>query len=109
MRTSSEKIRDRKDNSFGDYLRVARERCSLSLSEAGELIKCSKAHLWAMEQGSSRNPSIVVLANLASVYDLDLGDVARMAAGAAPGTEYRLAIKEWKDAKQKLSSVRAAS
>ena len=94
------------ENGFGDYLRAGRERCCLSLSEAAELVKCSKQHLWSLEQGASRNPSIVVLANIACAYDYDLGVLANMAAASAPGTAYRVAIGEFRDAKKRLALVR---
>lgn len=79
----------------------------MSLSEAGELVNCSKAHLWEMERGSSRNPSIVILANISCAYDLDLGELARLAALSAPGTAHRLAVANWRDAKMKLRTLKS--
>jgi transcriptional regulator with XRE-family HTH domain len=105
MATSSTKSQNRKDNSFGDYIRAARERCQLSLSEAGDLIKCSKAHIWDMERGGSRNPSIVILANMSCAYDLDLGELARMAALSAPEEAHRAALANWRDAKRRLAEA----
>jgi len=101
MSPSTKKVRI-SENSFGAYIRAARERSSLSLSQAADLIKVSKAHVWSMERGEARNPSIVTLANMASAYDLDLGDLAHMAAAAAPGTDYRAAVKELREAKGRL-------
>lgn len=61
-----------------------------------------------MERGQSRNPSIIILANLACAYGLDLGVVAEVAAEAAPQADYRLALTELKDAKARLSLVKAS-
>lgn len=96
-------------HSFPLLIRRAREHCGLSLSEAAELIPCTKSHLWDLERGRSNNPSIFILAGLACAYDLDLGLLATSAAAACPGTTYRTAVIEKRKADLRLVAVRAAS
>lgn len=83
-----------KENSFALMIKDTREHQGHSLSEAAELIGCSKAHLWDMERGRSVNPTIQILAGIACAYDIDLGDLAHAAACSAPGTDYRAAVRE---------------
>lgn len=90
---------------FGFYLREARQRNDMSLSEAAALIKCTKAHLWELEKGSSRNPSIAVLAGIAAAYGLDIGEAALMAAGSAPGADHRKVAAELSKARRKFAAM----
>lgn len=90
---------------FPQVIRQARERCDLSLSEAGNLIGCTKAHVWDLEQGKARNPTIKVLAGIACAYDIDLGALAHLCAASAPGTDYRKAVVNVVEARARLALV----
>ncbi|WP_416362398.1 helix-turn-helix domain-containing protein [Phenylobacterium sp. 58.2.17] len=63
---------------FGPLLRQARG--GLSLSKAAAKIGCTKAHLWEMEMGRSRNPTVQTLAGIASAYGLTVSYLAVIAA-----------------------------
>lgn len=65
---------------FAQFIKDAREDAGLSLSEAAELIGCTKSYLWDMEQGRATNPTITILVGLAKALDLYLDDLAMTAA-----------------------------
>ena len=65
---------------FGPLLRQARG--GLSLSKAAAKIGCTKAHLWEMEMGRSRNPTVQTLAGIASAYGLTVSYLAVIAAAS---------------------------
>lgn len=90
---------------FNIVIRRARERCGLSLSEAAELIACTKSHVWDLEQGKANNPTIKMLAGIACAYGMDLGMLATLAAASAPGTDYRRAVVDVVAARQRLVAV----
>jgi transcriptional regulator with XRE-family HTH domain len=90
---------------FPQVIRAARERCGLSLSEAADLIDCTKSHVWDMEQGKANNPTIKMLAGIACAYDMDLGVLAHLAAASAPGTDYRRAVVDVVAARKRLAVV----
>lgn len=75
-------------SAFGTYLLGLRQSNDMSLSEAADLIGCTKTHLHDMEKGRSSNPSIRVLAGIACAYEADLGEVATMAAASCAGSGY---------------------
>jgi transcriptional regulator with XRE-family HTH domain len=96
-----------KDVVFRTLIKDTREYQSMSLSEAAELIGCTKSHLWDLERGVAANPTIKTLAGIACAYDLDLGDVATAAATSCPGTDYRSAVGDLVRAKRNLKIVAA--
>lgn len=79
---------DEQPKVFGPVLQKARLDKSLSLSQAAAKLQCSKNHLWALEQGTTSNPTITTLANLSHLYGLCLGNLARLAAASAANTIY---------------------
>lgn len=91
---------------FIHIIKRGREHCGMSLSEAAKLIGISKAHLWDLETGKSRNPTIVVLAGLACAYGIDLNILAHLAAASAPGADYRKAVVSKRTADLRLASAR---
>lgn len=65
---------------FGRLIRQCRG--DLSLSQAAAKIGCTKAHLWELEMGRTRNPTIRLLAGIAKAYDASLPYLAHLAADA---------------------------
>ena len=49
-------------NDFGPLIAAERKRHDLGLQGAAELIGCTKNHLWQLEHGKTRNPTIKLLA-----------------------------------------------
>ena len=94
------------NNPLGSFIRDAREITGMSLSEAADLIGCTKSHVWDLEQGRARNPTITILAGLASAYNIDLGDLATIAAASAPGTEFRVAAANVVNARARFEALK---
>jgi transcriptional regulator with XRE-family HTH domain len=67
---------------FASFIRHARERKNLSLSQTAVLVGCTKAHLWEMEQRRSDNPTIKTLVGLSNALDEPLSKLAELAAMA---------------------------
>jgi transcriptional regulator with XRE-family HTH domain len=91
-RTEKERTEHRKLNPFGTCIRAAREKCGLSLAEAGKLLHCTKGYVYQLETRDTMNPSVDTLANIAAVYRLDLEEVTRLAAECAPDAAYRMTL-----------------
>jgi transcriptional regulator with XRE-family HTH domain len=47
----------------------------LSLQEVADQIGASKAHIWDLETGRSKNPSIEMLTKLAKVFSVSVADI----------------------------------
>lgn len=53
-------------------LKELRLRGAQSLQHVADAVGASKAHIWELEKGTSRNPSIELLTNLANHFDVSL-------------------------------------
>jgi transcriptional regulator with XRE-family HTH domain len=53
-------------------LRVARGK---SLQEVADAVGASKAHIWDLERGASKNPSLELLKSLSTFYDVPVADL----------------------------------
>lgn len=53
-------------------LRTAR---GWSLQQVADLAGCSKGHVWELEQGRSKNPSVTMLSALAQAFGVPLSDL----------------------------------
>lgn len=71
---------DRPMTAFGALIR--RHRGALSLSEAAKGIGCTKAHLWELETGQSRNPTVRTLVGMAAAFGVSVAELAEAAARA---------------------------
>lgn len=76
---------------FGDMIRAWRGE--LSLSQAAAKIGCTKAHLWELEMGRSRNPTIKTIAGIAAAYDASVPYLAYLAAADLPDADTSSASK----------------
>jgi transcriptional regulator with XRE-family HTH domain len=68
--------------SLGARLRNLRLRKGQSLQQVAEAVGASKAHIWELETGKSRNPSIELLTRLADHYGVSVSILI----GENPGT-----------------------
>ncbi len=59
-----------------DKLRTLRSKSGESLQQVGDAIKVSKAHIWELETGRSRNPSLDILKALAAHFGVSLSYLA---------------------------------
>lgn len=60
---------------FGARLRALRMKKKLSLQQLADKIGASKAHIWDMEQGSTKNPSLTLLTDLSRALDASIKDL----------------------------------
>jgi transcriptional regulator with XRE-family HTH domain len=61
--------------SLGATLRKLRLRKGQSLQQVADAVDASKAHIWELETGKSRNPSIDLLTRLADHYKVSLASI----------------------------------
>jgi transcriptional regulator with XRE-family HTH domain len=58
-----------------DNLRKHRERTRKSLQQVADDVGASKAHIWELETGRAKNPSIDLLTKLAKSFDVSVSDL----------------------------------
>jgi transcriptional regulator with XRE-family HTH domain len=58
--------------SLTDKLRALRSKSGESLQQVADAISVSKAHVWELETGRSRNPSLEILRSLSSHFKVTL-------------------------------------
>lgn len=56
-------------------LRTLREKSKKSLQEVADEVEASKAHIWELETGKSKNPSIDLLTKLANCFKVSVADL----------------------------------
>lgn len=60
---------------LGVRLRTFRMKKKLSLQELADKIGASKAHVWDLEQGKTRNPSLGLLTELSRALDVSIKEL----------------------------------
>lgn len=63
------------ESKLGLRLRTFRMRKKLSLQELADKIGASKAHVWDLEQGKTRNPSLGLLTELSRALGVSIKDL----------------------------------
>jgi|ERR1700733_4414375 transcriptional regulator with XRE-family HTH domain len=61
--------------SLAAKLKQLRMSKKLSLQDVADQIGASKAHIWDLETGRSKNPSIELLTKLAKVFSVSVADI----------------------------------
>jgi transcriptional regulator with XRE-family HTH domain len=56
-------------------LKQLRMRSGKSLQEVADAVGASKAHVWDLERGASRNPSLNLIKSLADFYKIGIADL----------------------------------
>lgn len=56
-------------------LKQLRLRSGKSLQEVADAIGASKAHMWDLERGASKNPSLNLIKNLADFYKVGIAEL----------------------------------
>ena len=59
--------------SFGKRLKALRLKEKQSLQDVATAVAASKAHIWELERGSSKNPSLDLLRRLAQHFKVTVG------------------------------------
>ena len=63
-------------NSIGEKLKSLRKESGLSLKSAGESVGLSKTHVWELENGRTKNPSLKSSKAFSNLYGVSLGFLA---------------------------------
>jgi transcriptional regulator with XRE-family HTH domain len=88
-----------------DNIRKHRERNRKSLQELADAVGASKAHIWELETGRAKNPSIELLTKLAKTFDVSVSDLIDENPGAPDDSPELVALyrelKELSDADRK--------
>lgn len=58
--------------SFAQRLKAARLKSGKSLQEVADAVGASKAHIWELERGNSKNPSLELLQSLAKNFSVTI-------------------------------------
>ena len=74
---------------LGAKLKELRMRKGQSLQQVADAVGASKAHIWELEKGTSRNPSIELLTKLADHFDVSLASLVEEDPNA-PGEDPQL-------------------
>ena len=56
-------------------LKQLRVRSGKSLQEVADAVGASKAHVWDLERGASKNPSLTLLKSLADYYKIGVAEL----------------------------------
>jgi transcriptional regulator with XRE-family HTH domain len=56
-------------------LKQLRLKSGKSLQDVADAVKASKAHIWDLERGASRNPSLDLLKRLSDFYKVGVADL----------------------------------
>lgn len=70
--------------SLGEELYRARETARLSLQEVADRSGFTKSHVWELEQGRSRNPTVRAIANLSAALGVPFHRLAEAALNSLP-------------------------
>jgi transcriptional regulator with XRE-family HTH domain len=72
---------------LGKAIKVNRERCGHSLQTLANEARLTKTHVWDLEQGRSRNPTVQTILDLAFALGLSPGALALSAMADLPKTK----------------------
>lgn len=64
--------------SLGARLKELRLKKGVSLQMVADVVKASKPHIWELERGNTKNPSLELLTNLANYYGVTVDYLAGM-------------------------------
>ena len=72
---------------LGETIREARKFRSMSLQDVADEAQITKSHLWELEKGRARNPTVVTLLGIAVALNMDPGALAGLAFADMPGVK----------------------
>lgn len=71
---------------LGDFIRARREALGMTLEAVAKLAGCTKSHVWELEQGRARNPTVLMMYGLAQALQTPFPFMAKAALAAAQKT-----------------------
>lgn len=77
---------------IADSIRKHRERARKSLQQVAEDVGASKAHIWELETGRAKNPSIDLLTKLAKSFDVSVAELIGENPGSADDSPELVAL-----------------
>jgi len=87
--------------SFGLTLKNLRMRNKLSLQQVADEVGASKAHIWDLETGRAKNPSMELLTKLARCFNVTVADmVGENPSGADENPELIAMYRDLKELSQ---------
>lgn len=78
---------------LGQAIKQRRMERSMSLQDVADEAQLTKTHVWELEQGRSRNPSVKSLLGLGVALNMDPTILAGLAFADLPGTTVRRATQ----------------
>jgi transcriptional regulator with XRE-family HTH domain len=78
-------------SNFGVRLRAFRMKKKLSLQGLADQIGASKAHIWDLEQGGTKNPSLALLTQLSRALDVSIQELVGESGEETQGDDPQLA------------------
>jgi transcriptional regulator with XRE-family HTH domain len=73
-------------------LKELRTRNNVSLQQLADGVKASKAHIWDIERGESRNPSMELLKRIADYFKISIADLVEENPNASGEPEELIAL-----------------
>lgn len=67
--------KEQKTMTLASKIKVLRMKSGKSLQEVADAVGASKAHMWDIERGASKNPSLDLLGKLAGFYRIPIADL----------------------------------
>lgn len=71
---------------LGDFIRARRDALGMTLEAVAKLAGCTKSHVWELEQGRARNPTVLMMYGLARALQTPFPFMAKAALAAAQKT-----------------------
>lgn len=65
---------------LGELIRKNRDLFEMSLADLAKAMNMTKAHVWELEQGRAKNPTIYTIVRLSRALHVPLTDLAEAAA-----------------------------
>ena len=79
-------------------LKELRMKKGLSLQELAEAVGASKAHIWDLEQGRAKNPTIEILKSLSTALGTTIADlIGEDLSSSEPDSEAMVMFRDLKD------------
>jgi transcriptional regulator with XRE-family HTH domain len=60
---------------LGEKIKIFRTRKKMSLQDVADAVGASKAHIWELETGRARNPTIDLVTKLATCFGVGVADL----------------------------------
>lgn len=78
--------------SIANKIKELRTKNNVSLQELADAVKASKAHIWDIERGESRNPSLDLLKRIADYFKVSIAALVGENPNAAGEPEELIAL-----------------